>query len=89
MEVAFSTSFQRAFKKRIKNTTTESVFWIALEVFINDPFDVRLRTHKLSGELKSLWSFSVQYDTRVVFFFTEDKPSMAVLVDIGTHNEVY
>jgi len=89
MEVSFSSSFQRAFKKRIKNTTTESVFWIALEVFINDPFDVRLRTHKLSGELKSLWSFSVQYDTRVVFFFTEDKPSKSVFVDIGTHNEVY
>ena len=89
MEVSFSSSFKRTFRKRIKNTTTESDFWVALEVFINDPFDARLRTHKLSGELKSLWSFSVQYDTRVVFFFTEDKPPKAVFIDIGTHNEVY
>jgi mRNA-degrading endonuclease YafQ of YafQ-DinJ toxin-antitoxin module len=89
MDVSFSSSFQRTFRKRIKDTTTESIFWAALEGFINDPFDARLRTHKLSGELKSLWSFSVQYDTRVVFFFTEDKPPKAVFVDIGTHDEVY
>ena len=89
MEVSFSSSFQRTFRKRIKNTTTESVFWVALEAFITDPFDARLRTHKLSGELKSLWSFSIQYDTRVVFFFIEDKPPKAVFIDIGTHNEVY
>ena len=47
------------------------------------------KTHKLSGKLKGLWSFSIEYDLRVVFFFTNDKPKKAVFVDMGTHDEVY
>jgi len=46
-----------------------------------------LKTHKLSGELRNLWSFSLEYDLRVVFFFAEE--NKVVLVDIGTHEEVY
>lgn len=42
-----------------------------LELFINDPFHPQLRTHKLSGNLKDLWSFSIEYDLRVVFHFTD------------------
>jgi mRNA-degrading endonuclease YafQ of YafQ-DinJ toxin-antitoxin module len=60
-----------------------------LELFINDPFDAKLKTHKLSGKLKNLWSFSIGYDLRIVFYFTPDKPKKAVFVDIGTHEEVY
>ena len=89
MEVAFSNSFKREFKKRIKSTVLEPEFWIRLEIFIADPFDPRLKTHKLSGKLKGLWSFSVEFDTRVIFFFTKDKPKKAVFTDIGTHKEVY
>ena len=89
MEVSFSESFKKAFKKRVKSTEIETEFWISLELFLNDPFDPRLKTHKLSGKLKDLWSFSLEYDLRVVFFFTKDKPKKAVFVDIGTHNEVY
>ncbi|MBK7957282.1 MAG: type II toxin-antitoxin system mRNA interferase toxin, RelE/StbE family [Bacteroidetes bacterium] len=89
MEVAFSDSFKRIFKKRIKATNFETNFWIRLEVFIVDPFDSRLKTHKLSGKLKDLWSFSIDQDLRVVFYFTKDKPKKAVFIDIGNHDEVY
>lgn len=89
MEVSFSDSFKKVFKKRVKSTDIEPEFWIRLELFVNDPFDSRLKTHKLSGKLKDLWSFSIEYDLRVVFYFTKDKPKKAVLVDIGTHDEVY
>ena len=54
MEVAFSNSFQKSFKKRIKSKPSEPIFWDTLQTFINDPFDVHLRTHKLSGKLKGL-----------------------------------
>jgi addiction module RelE/StbE family toxin len=87
-EVAFSLSFQRAFKRRIKgNSALEARFWERLELFQNNPFDQKLRTHKLSGQLKDLWSFSIQYDLRVVFSFLEG--DRALFVDIGTHEEVY
>ena len=89
MEVAFSNSFQKSFKKRIKATPAESLFWNALQIFIYDPFDAQLRTHKLSGKLKGLWSFSVEYDLRVIFYFTKDKPMKAVFIDLGSHDEVY
>jgi mRNA-degrading endonuclease YafQ of YafQ-DinJ toxin-antitoxin module len=89
MEVSFSSSFKKAFKKRIKSTESERDFWLRLDLFINDPFNLKLKTHKLSGKLKDLWSFSLDYDLRVVFYFTKDKPKKAVLVDIGTHDEVY
>jgi len=67
----------------------EQEFWIRLELFANEPFAPLLKTHKLTGKLKDLWSFSVDYDLRVIFYFTDDKPKKAVFVDIGTHKEVY
>ncbi len=89
MEVSFSNSFKKEFKKRIKSTNIEKEFWFKLEIFMADPFDARLKTHKLSGKLKGSWSFSVEFDTRVIFFFTREKPKKAVFIDIGTHHEVY
>lgn len=89
MEISFSSSFKKSFRKRIAGTHTEEVFWKAVETFIRDPYHMQLKTHKLSGKLQGLWSFSVEYDLRVVFYFTKDKPQKAVLVDIGNHDEVY
>ena len=51
------------------------------------PFSPQLRTHKLSGKLEGQWAFSVDDDCRVVFeFIGEDK---VLLIDIGSHDEVY
>jgi mRNA-degrading endonuclease YafQ of YafQ-DinJ toxin-antitoxin module len=41
----------------------------------------------LRGKLKDLWSFSIEFDLRVVFYFEEEKE--CVFIDIGTHEEVY
>ncbi len=88
VEISFSSPFKRAFKKRIKgNTELEARFWQKLEQFTVDPFDPSLKTHKLSGKLREFWSFSVSYDERVLFYFTEDEK--VVFVDIGSHDEVY
>jgi mRNA-degrading endonuclease YafQ of YafQ-DinJ toxin-antitoxin module len=88
VEVSFSSSFKRVFKKRIKgNTELETRFWQKLEQFTVNPFEPGLKMHRLSGKLKEFWSFSVDYDARVLFYFTEDEK--AVFVDIGNHDEVY
>ncbi|MBD2206865.1 type II toxin-antitoxin system YafQ family toxin [Calothrix sp. FACHB-1219] len=88
VKVSFSSAFKRAFKKRIQgNVDLEARFWQKLEQFTTDPFAQGLKTHKLSGKFKDLWSFSVDYDERVVFYFTDDGD--AVFVDIGSHDEVY
>jgi hypothetical protein len=41
----------------------------------------------LISRSKELWSFSVEYDLRVVFYFVND--SEVILEDIGSHDEVY
>lgn len=87
IEVAFSSPFKRAFKKVSKNKALEKKFWEKVELFIENPYDSRLRTHKLSGKLYQLSSFTVDYDLRVIFYFTDK--THAIFVDIGTHNEVY
>ena len=88
IEVAFSPTFQRAFRKRIKgNTDLQARFWQKIEQFQQAPFQPTLRTHKLSGKIKNTWNFSIEYDARVIFYFTDD--GKAVFIDIGTHDEVY
>jgi mRNA-degrading endonuclease YafQ of YafQ-DinJ toxin-antitoxin module len=58
-------------------------------LFVTDPFHPKLKTHKLSGRLDGSWSFTVDFDCRVIFFFTADKPTQAVFFNIGSHDEVY
>lgn len=58
-----------------------------MELFSKNPFNPKLRTHKLTGRLDGLWAFSVAYDCRVILrFLTKDE---ALLIDIGGHDEVY
>lgn len=58
----------------------------ALRLFQADPHDARLGTHKLSGPLAGLWAFGFGYDARVVF---EWDGEVAVLLNVGSHDEVY
>jgi addiction module RelE/StbE family toxin len=89
IEIAFSSSFKRAFKRKIKERKElENLFWEIVEIFIDDPFHPSLKTHKLSGKLKNLWSFSIEYNLRVIFYF-EDNNSKAVFIDFGKHDDVY
>ena len=58
IEIAFTPAFKRAFKKKIKERPEiENIYWDKLNLFIQNPFDNKLKTHKLSGKLRFLWSF--------------------------------
>lgn len=60
IETGFSSSFRKSFKTRIEqDEKLQLKFWRRLDKFSEDPFDPVLKTHKLSGELKGLWSFTV------------------------------
>lgn len=88
IEIVLTSSFRKSFKRKVRgNKKLEQRFRDRVAIFQNDPFDARLRTHQLSGQLDGHWSFSVDYDCRVVFSFVE--PNRALFVDIGTHEEVY
>lgn len=53
-------------------------------IFRKNPFDPRLKTHKLTGRLKSMWSFSIDYQYRIVFEFHNKNIIWFHLV--GTHD---
>ena len=88
INLIWGSSFRRTYRKvakahpHLKGRISE-----CLEMFANDPFHPSLRTHKLSGKLKGLCAFTVEYDCRVVFQFLEHGD--ALLIDIGKHDEVY
>ena len=42
-----------------------------LELLCIDPFQTRLRTHKLKGELKDSYACSADYDLKIIFKFVE------------------
>jgi mRNA-degrading endonuclease YafQ of YafQ-DinJ toxin-antitoxin module len=87
-EIVLSSGFRKAFKRKVRgNKILESRFRDRAAIFENSPFDPRLKTHKLSGVLDDLWSFSVDYDVRVIFSFMET--NRVLFIDIGTHDEVY
>jgi addiction module RelE/StbE family toxin len=92
-KLAWGSSFRRAFRRRTRNNSAlqERIFQV-LARLAEEPFEPVLRTHKLRGQLEGLWSCWVEYDCRIVFAFEPDPDSdqeMIVLIDLGTHAEVY
>jgi addiction module RelE/StbE family toxin len=53
-----------------------------------NPFHNSLKTHKLKGKLNKYYACSLTYSYRIILTIEiiEDK---IVLIDIGTHDEVY
>jgi mRNA interferase YafQ len=58
-----------------------------------DAYDPALRTHKLSGKLAVYLACSCGYDCRIIFTIEKDLLDPAteniILLDIGTHDDVY
>jgi addiction module RelE/StbE family toxin len=70
-------------KKRIEDT---------LRQMEKDVFAPNLSTHSLKGELFGLKACSCGYDCRIVFSIEVDpetQDEVIVLLDIGTHDDVY
>jgi len=63
-----------------------------LKLLVEDPFAPQLETHKLKGKLSGSWACKVGYDLRIIFDFiiNEEKGEPDILLlEIGTHDEVY
>ena len=75
------------FKKSLRKYSSYKIQIIKkLKKFIENPFDPSLKTHKLTGKLSSYWSFSIDYNLRIIFEFIDE--GSVGLIDIGTH-EIY
>ncbi|KAM3108879.1 type II toxin-antitoxin system RelE/ParE family toxin [Phormidesmis sp. 146-33] len=83
--------FKRAFRKFVKrNTDIQQRIENTLQQMEADIFAPSLGTHKLSGKLDGFQSCSCGYDCRIVFSIEQNADiEVIVLLDIGTHDEVY
>lgn len=76
----------------LRNTNLQQSIEDTLQQMEADVFAPNLGTHKLSGKLDGLQSCSCGYDCRIVFSIEQDSETdskVIVLLDIGTHDEVY
>jgi mRNA interferase YafQ len=93
MILVTESSFKRSFKKLIKrNPQLQGKILEVVELLSIDPFVPSLKSHKLTGQLEGLWSCTVNYDCRIIFAFRKDEEAddnLLVLIDVGSHDEVY
>jgi len=59
-----------------------------IEKLIENPFDNSLKTHKLKGNLSDYHACSLTYQYRIILTI-EIKDEEIILVNIGTHDDVY
>ena len=85
MVINLSSRFKRSFRKLHKRIQKKAIEKIA--IFRKNLFDPKIDTHKLHGEKKEEWAFSVDYSYRISFIFLED--DKILFTDIGTHDQLY
>lgn len=71
MKIIYSSKFEREYKKlsaHIKSLAEQKE-----KIFRQNPFDSRLKTHKLDGKLKEFWAFSIDYKYRIIFEISKDR----------------
>ena len=91
-ELVLTPKFKRAFRKFVKrNSQLEPRLIQILQLMKEDVFATQLSTHSLQGKLAGLKACSCGYDCRILFTIeiSEEQTEAIVLLDIGTHNEVY
>ena len=92
-ELVLTPKFKRVFRKFVKrNKKLQKHIEETLEYMQKDVFAAHLGTHKLDGELLGLYACVCGYDCRIVFSVERNKEisnEVIVLLDIGTHDEVY
>ncbi|HBB76743.1 MAG: hypothetical protein A2186_01100 [Candidatus Levybacteria bacterium RIFOXYA1_FULL_41_10] len=84
MTIHYSSKFAKEYKRlplKVKKSAE-----VKEKLFRKNPFAASLKTHKLTGKLKSYHSFSIDYHYRIIFEFL-DKDTVA-FYSVGTH-EIY
>ncbi len=82
MEIIYSPTFLKKYKKlpyKIKELAENKEV-----VFRKNPFNPTLKTHKLHGKFKDLYSFSINHQYRIIFEI--EKEQVFIFLLIGKHN---
>lgn len=85
MIIIYSPRFARLYKKLPDGVKDDAE--LAEETFRINPRDARLRVHKLNGRLSDYWSFSVNREYRIVFYYGNSKED--VFFDLIGNHDIY
>ncbi len=92
-KLVVTSKFRRTYRKLVKrDRILQTHIDEALKQMQADVFAPALGTHKLGGTLLGLWACSCGYDCRIIFSLESDEKcgqEVILLLDIGTHDEVY
>jgi addiction module RelE/StbE family toxin len=80
--VNYSSFFKRRYEELAEKQKTD--FRKAIQLFVEEPFHLKLKTHKLKGKWEGFWSFSINYSDRVLFKFSGKEA--VDLINIGDHS---
>ncbi|HMS24913.1 MAG TPA: type II toxin-antitoxin system mRNA interferase toxin, RelE/StbE family [Acidimicrobiia bacterium] len=84
VQIHRSRKFEKQYKqldRKIQQKVEDRV-----NIFIINPFDSVLKTHRLVGQLSGKWSLNVTADYRVIFSYDLDG---IFLEAVGTHSQLY
>ncbi len=87
--IRYDSAFEKRWNKFVKGLTVKQKEQIRerLAIFKEDIFDKRLKTHRLKGNLKAYYAFSVSYSDRIVFKILDD--NTIYFIEIGSHDICY
>lgn len=89
MKLIKDESYQRKERKFFKkHADLLDKYTEVLKKLKSDPFEPSLKTHKLKGGLSEFYACSLTYEYRIVCTFLIEN-EIIVLVDIGSHDDVY
>lgn len=87
MKILISKYAQKKYKKyRKTDSKLSQKLDTAIDKLKNNPSHPSLRLHKLSGNKSEQWSISATSDIRIIFQYVGEG---VLIVDLGTHDEVY
>ncbi|WP_457750004.1 type II toxin-antitoxin system RelE/ParE family toxin [Sulfurimonas sp.] len=88
-EITFSKKYEKIAKKFLKKHQNLKEKYTKTILFLQkNPFHPSLRLHKLQGSLSEYHSVSIDMDYRILIDFIIIDEQI-VLIDIGSHDEVY
>ena len=89
-QLEISPGFQRAAKRLAKrDPRAASHLQTVLAALAEDAFDPALLGHKFKGALTGKFSCSAGFDLRILFSIVGDRGDAILLIDVGTHDDVY
>ena len=86
MEIRYHRHFLKRFKKLTPGLKGKTIS--AIKKFTKNPRDPSLRNHMLKGRLVGKRAFWVTSDVQVIFEEFNDY-IFVIMLDVGTHNQVY